>query len=220
MRRKRSRITLIERKFRRYLRDENSATFIHGVSQAYTETTLQRVAGGGTRTARRAAVLALGFVGGYGSNTVLGKSLRDPDRAVRILAENAIRAVWHRAGGEVMSRQLAIVGRLCSSGLFDEAIELATELIDMLPWFAEAWNRRGIAHYGCGDFAQSIEDCRQALDMNHYHFTAAAGMGHCYLELGDSHSALDCFRRALRLNPGMEDVREQVAHLRRILGQR
>ena len=40
-------------------------------------------------------------------------------------------------------------------------------------------------------------------------------MGHCYLELSDAIGALESFRRALRLNPDMEDVRGQVTFLER-----
>ena len=42
-------------------------------------------------------------------------------------------------------------------------------------------------------------------------------MGQCYLELNDPIGALDSFRRALTLHPGMEDVRAQVSYLERAL---
>jgi tetratricopeptide (TPR) repeat protein len=40
-------------------------------------------------------------------------------------------------------------------------------------------------------------------------------MGQCYLNLGDHEEALDCFRRALRLNPELEGVRAAVQNLER-----
>jgi cytochrome c-type biogenesis protein CcmH/NrfG len=42
-------------------------------------------------------------------------------------------------------------------------------------------------------------------------------MGQAYLQTSDPISALDSFRRALRLNPNMEEVRAQVIHLQRRL---
>ena len=63
----------------------------------------------------------------------------------------------------------------------------------------------------------SIRDCRQSLEINPYHFPAATGMGKCYLQLGDRVAALEAFRRALRLNPGLEDVRAHVVYLQRAL---
>ena len=45
-------------------------------------------------------------------------------------------------------------------------------------------------------------------------------MAHCYLELGDGFAALECFRRALKLNPDMEGVRAQVQYLERSLEEK
>jgi len=42
-------------------------------------------------------------------------------------------------------------------------------------------------------------------------------MGQAYQLQGDTVAALEAFRRALRLNPSMEEVRAQVIHLQRTL---
>jgi len=42
-------------------------------------------------------------------------------------------------------------------------------------------------------------------------------MGQCYLQLNDRISALECFRRALRLNPNLEGVRAKVVYLQKSL---
>ena len=42
-------------------------------------------------------------------------------------------------------------------------------------------------------------------------------MGRAYLEMGDPVSALESFRRALKLNPDLEGVRLQVARLARMV---
>ena len=42
-------------------------------------------------------------------------------------------------------------------------------------------------------------------------------MGYCYVQLGNAQEALQCFRRALRLNPGLEAVRAQVVKIQRTL---
>jgi cytochrome c-type biogenesis protein CcmH/NrfG len=42
-------------------------------------------------------------------------------------------------------------------------------------------------------------------------------MGQAYLELGNKLSALESFRRALRLNPDLEAVRAQVIRLKRLV---
>jgi tetratricopeptide (TPR) repeat protein len=212
-----NRTPLLERLYHQYLEDEDSAAFIHGVAQRYTVCTLERLAISGKRVTRRAAVLAIGYIGQYESNAVLGRLLYDDDRGVRILAENGIRELWCRNGTEIQRQQLSVIIRLNASQQYDLAIQQASELIEQAPWFAEAWNQRAIGYYQQGEYERSASDCHQALEINPYHFGAAVGMAHCYLELHDAFTALECFRRAVKLNPSMEDVRAQVEYLQRQL---
>ena len=92
-------------------------------------------------------------------------------------------------------------------------------MIQDSPWIAEAWCQRGISHYHREQYEAAIHDCHQALEINPYHFTAAAGMGQCYLLQDNPVAALEAFRRALRLNPGLEEVRSRVVQLQRSLNQ-
>jgi tetratricopeptide (TPR) repeat protein len=169
----------------------------------------------GNRESRRAAVLALGLVGDYGSNAVVGRALVDPDRGVRSIAENTITNLWRRVGTETQRQRLGLLVRLNSAQQFKDCIRRASELIAEAPAIAEAWNQRAIAHYSLAQYRESIEDCRQALEINPYHFGAASGMGQCHLQLNEVDSALESFRRALKLNPNLEGVRASVAYLER-----
>lgn len=203
--------------YQQYLDSQDSAGFISKVSQSYTPATLQRLAEHPAREIRRGAVLALGFLGDYEVNHTLGRALHDEDRTVRMVAENGIRNIWTRAGSEPDRKSLAIIVRLNSAKQFHEAINRANQLIDKSAWFAEAWNQRAIAFFSLGKFVESIRDCHQTLEVNPYHFAAAAGMGQAYLQLGNHVSALECFRRALRLNPSLEGVRVQIDRLSRMI---
>jgi tetratricopeptide (TPR) repeat protein len=100
---------------------------------------------------------------------------------------------------------------------YDTALRQSDELLAEAPWYAEAWNQRAIAHYQLEQFEESIGDCHQALELNPYHFGAAAGMGQCYVHMGDYTAALECFRRALKLNPNLEGIRASVNYLERTL---
>ncbi len=203
--------------YQTYLVKQDSAAFIKNFSGQYTTGTLERLVVEGPRLTRRAAVLAMGFVAGYESNSVLGRALRDKDRGVRTLAENSIRNVWCRAGNQHQRQQLGVAIRLNQSRQFDEAVVRATELIASAPWFAEAWNQRAIANYKRTRHAESVRDCHQVLEINPYHFGAAACMGQCHLQLRNHAAALESFRRALRLYPDLEGVRANVAYLERSL---
>jgi tetratricopeptide (TPR) repeat protein len=201
--------------YHEYLEKQDSASFASRVSNWYGSGTLERLVRHDTREVRRAAAFALGLLGDYNSNHALGCALHDKDRTVRTLAESGIRAIWNRAGTETDRRELAVIVRLNEGRIYQEAIDRATTLVDRAPWIAEAWYQRSAAQFGLGHLIESIRDCHQAMEINPYHFVAATSMGHAYLELQNTVSALECFRRALRLNPDLEGVRVQVAQLSR-----
>jgi tetratricopeptide (TPR) repeat protein len=66
-------------------------------------------------------------------------------------------------------------------------------------------------------YEAAIRDCHQALEINAYHFQAAAVMGQAYEMQRNLVAALESFRRALRLNPNMEEIRTRVIQLQRTL---
>jgi len=211
------RFPVLQQLYRRFLDNEDSAGFIKNVALRYTVPTLERLAERGDKVTRRAALLALGFLAGYESNAVMGRALRDSDRASRMIAENSIRSLWCRSGEEHHRQQLSRVIRLNASHEYEAAVRHATLLLREAPNFAEAWNQRAVAYFQLGDFKESIGDCHQALEINPYHFGAASGMGQCYIHLGHPHSALESFQRALNLNPSLENIRMQVLKLQRVI---
>jgi len=211
------RIAALAALYQRYLDHQDSAALVASVSEIYTQGTLERLAEHPHCLVRRAAVLALGFLADYEANPVMGRALTDDDRTVRILAENGIRGVWARAGNAEESRLLESIVRLNAAQRYQEAVRRAGELIQKAPWFAEPWNQRALARFALGQYADCIRDCHQALEINPYHFAAAAGMGQAYLHLNDHVAALEAFRRALRLNPGLESIRVQVNRLARMI---
>jgi tetratricopeptide (TPR) repeat protein len=144
----------------------------------------------------------------------------DDDRGVRLLAENGIRELWFRDGNEDQRRRLISIARMNRSEQFQQAEVAATALIEEAPWFAEAWNQRGIAYFHLGRFLDSANDCHQTLELNPYHYAAAVGMAMSYMEMGDFRAALECFKRAIKLNPDLEDVRTRIVFLKQSLKKR
>jgi tetratricopeptide (TPR) repeat protein len=203
--------------YERYLADQDAEPFLKSVSSRYTIGALERVATSTDRAARRGAVLALGRLSNYQSNTTLGRALVDSDRGVRTLAEHGIRRLWLRIGTPSQQRHLVAIGELLENRQFDRAAQVSTALMDDAPWIAQAWYFRGKAFFHLAQHEAATRDCHQALEINAYHFLAASVMGQAYLLLNDPVSALESFRRALRLNPSMEEVRAQVIHLQRSL---
>jgi tetratricopeptide (TPR) repeat protein len=204
--------------YQQYLRDENSAEFIRSVSSFYNLSAIKRLAVGGQRTTRRGAILALGFLGDFYDNEAMGQALKDSDRAVRMLADHGIRNIWQRQGTNAQQSALKRLYRLVSEDYLTEAILFASRIIDSNPTISEAWSQRAIAYCAEGDYYSALEDCRETMMLNRFHFPAALGMAHCCIQLDDTSGALQSFRLALQINPDLEGVRNQIVHLERSLG--
>jgi tetratricopeptide (TPR) repeat protein len=206
--------------YEQFLADRDQAAFVHRVAERYYTSTLERLVTHKSRWVRRGAVLALGAIADFSSNTILGHALIDTDRGVRILAETAIRAIWCRDGSWNQQQELARVIGLNAAEKHDAARSAATRLIEENQRLAESWNQRAIANFAIERYLESIADCRRTLDLNPFHFGASAGLGQCHMQMGDHQSALDTFRHTLKINPSMEGVRANVIYLQKLLGKR
>jgi tetratricopeptide (TPR) repeat protein len=129
-------------------------------------------------------------------------------------------SLWFRADCPLNNRELQRLMRLDPE---DEKLEHIlsgfTSLIAESPTFAEAFNQRAILHFRTGNYAKSILDCEKTLRLNPYHFGAACGLAQCFMKQKKLRAALRCYRRALRINPNLENVRQAILSLEEILGE-
>ena len=213
------RYPLLDKLYQQYLIDEHSADFIHWVSRSYSIGSLERLARNGQPCTRRAAVLAVGFLGDFSINETMGRALVDDDRGVRMLADHGIRSVWTRQGTPAQQSQIKKLYQWSSQHKMVDVIEGATILLEADPTLAEAWSQRAIAFSSENEFESAIEDCKETLNCNRFHFPAAIGLAHCCLQLDDQCAALDGFRLALDINPDLEGVRRHVQHLEKIVNE-
>ena len=208
---------LIAKLYQTYLESHDTLTLLDGLSRHYSPGTLERLVAHAHCEVRRAAALGLGHLGDYNANHALGRALLDDDRTVRTLAESAIRKIWLRVGTEAQRRKLALMARLNTARQYREVVRIAAPFLEEAPHLAEAWSQRATAMFHQEHYPEAIRDCHEALEINPYHFLAATTMGHAYMELDSYVSALESFRRALRLNPDLEGVRMQVVRLARLV---
>ena len=204
--------------YRNYLLDHSGAAFIRAVSGDYELPALCGLAARGTRIVRRAAVLALGMVGDMRANHTLGMALQDRDRGVRLLADRWLRDVWMRDGNPQQQQKLRMAARANENFEFDLVGQITTQLIHENPALAEAYHQRAIACACLGEFDDAVADLHMTLELNPYHFAAAAALAQAMVEIDDQVMALECFQRALRLNPSLDGVRARVQQLQRQLG--
>lgn len=159
---------------------------------------------------RRVAATQLGEVGRMADVAALVKALRDRDQATRAIAEAAIWEIWGRSG-DVEIDELYVKGlELLRYGAAGEAIKTFSIIIGRKPDFAEGWNKRATAYYAIGEFEKSLRDCEEVVKRNPLHFGALAGYGLIYTQLSQPERALDYFKRALKINPNMHGVAQNI----------
>jgi tetratricopeptide (TPR) repeat protein len=151
---------------------------------------------------------------------VLALCLHHEDGEVAKLAEHCLWSIWMRGGTPTGNRQLATGIRSMEAGRFRQAIQIFQRLATSEPTFAEAHFQHGLALCSAERPEEAAEAYRRSLQLNPYHFAAAASLGHAYVEQGNLSAALHCYRQALRIHPRLEDVPEAIKELESVLGTR
>jgi tetratricopeptide (TPR) repeat protein len=194
--------------------------FRRSVEARYFESTLERLLHAPEPEVRQAAILALGMTGTFAINGPVAKCLHDEDPTARQLAADALLSIWQRADTPDNVNELRRLMQLIADDNRPEEVQAGFEtLIRKSPRYAEAYHQRAIFHFRRGDFARCIADCEKTLRLNPVHFGAAGGMGQCFLKQQKLRAALRAFRRANRINPNLEAVREDIQSLERMLGE-
>lgn len=212
-----TKVSRLLKAYQDYLESSDTAQFVASVARSYTNSTLVNILDRFDVLHRRAAALALGFLGDITCQDSLGNALSSSDRRLRLVADDTLRALWARDASDEHRATLDKIIRLNECDLFEESVALCDQLIENAPRYLEAYNQRALALFHLRDFDRSIDDCRRVLKLSRFHYGAWIGMGHCLLENGDVWGALDSFRMALSIYPDLEPVRLQIRTLERNL---
>ena len=138
-------------------------------------------------------------------------ALKGDDPELAATAEAILWRNWCRSGDSEADRIFRAGVEAMQKGELAEAEQLFSKVIELLPDFAEGWNKRATVRFMRKNFAGSIADCQETLARNPNHFGAASGQGLCHMSRGEFREAAACFRRALEIHPHLNAVRHNLA---------
>jgi tetratricopeptide (TPR) repeat protein len=127
--------------------------------------------------------------------------LKNGDQHIRERATGQLWRIWFWQKGKIPLEQIEESERLISAGNIAAASLILDDLIDALPDFAEAWNRRAVLQFMTQNYDQAIADCEMVIKLNPVHFGALHGLGLCHTALGNYSAAIRAFVAALEIQP-------------------
>lgn len=148
-----------------------------------------------------------------GLDFLFGALKAAPDDESAKHVEARIWALWSQTSSDTTALLMQRVKVATDAKQLDVALKLLDAVIKLHPDYIEAWNRRATLYYMQNDYQHSLEDIEQVLVREPRHFGALAGLGMIMQELGDDRRALDAFRKALAINPHIENIPDLVKTL-------
>jgi tetratricopeptide (TPR) repeat protein len=127
--------------------------------------------------------------------------LKSSDANIRERATSQLWRIWFWQKGKIPLEQIEESERLLADGNVTAASSILDDLVDALPDFAEAWNRRAVLWFTTKNYDRAIADCEMVLRINPVHFGALHGLGLCHAALGNYSAAIRAFRSALDIQP-------------------
>ncbi|HUC48893.1 MAG TPA: tetratricopeptide repeat protein [Xanthobacteraceae bacterium] len=149
----------------------------------------------------------------YSLDTLFAALKIAPDGASAKAIEDRIWAMWLVSGSDTCTLLMTRVKDATDDKDYDLAIRLLDAVIALKPDYVEAWNRRATVYYLKQDYGHALADLRVVLAKEPRHFGAFSGLGLILQDIGDDKDALEAYRKALAIDPHLENIPEVVKTL-------
>lgn len=142
----------------------------------------------------------------------LGKA-RDAAAAAPVM--EAIEELWRVSGSDTVDLLMSRAERFVTERDLDLALRILDATVDIAPEDAEVWHRRATVHFLQREHELALADLRRALNLDPKHYRAINDLGVVLEEIGAKKEALEAYRKALAVNPFLEQSRQAVEELSR-----
>jgi tetratricopeptide (TPR) repeat protein len=149
----------------------------------------------------------------YSLDTLFGALKIAPDTTSAKAIESRIWAKWVESGSDTCDLLMTRAKDAIEEKNYDLAIRLLDSIITIRPGYVEAWNQRATVYYLKDDYARAIADIAEVLAREPRQFGALAGLGLMLQDMGDDKDALEAYRKALVIDPHLENIPDTVKTL-------
>jgi tetratricopeptide (TPR) repeat protein len=127
----------------------------------------------------------------------------------------AIEEVWRSSGSDTVDLLMSRVDDFVLNADLDLALEILDAITEIAPDDAEAWRQRALIRFMKKDQERALSDLRRAVAIDPKHYKALRDLGAVLQQMGSKKEALEAYRKALDVNPFLEQARkaaEDLAH--------
>ena len=134
--------------------------------------------------------------------------------------EQKIWEIWStHPTDEQLTLKLSKGTDLMQGSTLSQSIEIFSDLIELDPNWAEAWNKRATALYLIGDYEGSQKDIDRVLELENRHFGALAGQGLVNIKLENYEKAIESYKRAQEIYPAMQSPKIMIEQIEQLIKQ-
>jgi tetratricopeptide (TPR) repeat protein len=127
----------------------------------------------------------------------------------------AIEELWAVSGSDTVDLLMSRAAKFAKDADTDLSLAILDAVVDIAPQEAEVWHLRATVHVLKGEPARALSDLRRSLNLDAKNYRAINDLGIVLEQLGAKKEALEAYRRALAVNPFLDDARKAVEQLTR-----
>ena len=139
------------------------------------------------------------------------------------LAYKAEKKIWNIWSTHPTDEKLTLVlekgSRLVRDQKLFKAIDIFTDVIEIDPTWAEAWNKRATIYYMVGEFQKSQDDIDKVLELEVRHFGALAGQGMVNIQLKNYEKAILSYKKAQEIYPSIQSAEIMIKKIENLIKQ-
>lgn len=124
--------------------------------------------------------------------------------------EEQIFGLFSQSGSPSVDLLMARGEAALAGGDNGTARKLFDAITGIAPNFAEAWHQKGLLQSDAGEDEAAMISLQRAVTLNPRHFAALSELGDMLEEYGNKQGALQMYKRALTLDPQLEDAAKRV----------